>query len=117
MSMGHNVLDKAGRAAAAGSSVTQATSKTTGVTINGQAGAITTAADALGAGAEAAFTVTNNVVVATDTVAVCIRSGPATAGTYAVSVHAVAAGSFGITITNLSGGSLSEALVINFVVL
>jgi hypothetical protein len=42
-------------------------------------------------------------------------AGPTTGGT--VGVTAIAAGSFEITVTNVSGGSLSEAIVINFVAL
>jgi hypothetical protein len=106
-----------GYATGAGGAVTQATSKVTGVTLSKVCGAITTAADALAAGAEASFTVTNTTVAATDVVVPCIKSGPATAGTYAVTVSAVGAGSFILTLTNLSAGSLSEAVVINFVVI
>jgi hypothetical protein len=106
-----------GYATGAGGAVTQATSKVTGVTLSKVCGAITTAADALAAGAEASFIVTNTTVAATDVVIVCIKSGPATAGTYAVSVSAVGAGSFTVTITNFSAGSLSEAVVINFAVI
>ena len=40
-----------------------------------------------------------------------------TAGSYLVGATAIAAGSFEITVTNVSGGSLSEAIVINFVAL
>jgi len=107
-----------GYATGAGGAVTQATSKVTGVTLAKVCGAITTAADALAAGAEASFIVTNTAVVAaTDVVVCCIKSGPATAGTYSVSVSAVAAGSFTLTLTNLSAGSLSEAVVINFAII
>jgi len=114
----HNELRELAAAVASESgAVTQSTSKVTGVTLNKASGAITTAADALGAGVEASFTATNGLVAATDVIAACIKSGPATAGTYAVSVSAVAAGSFVLTLTNLSAGSLSEAVVINFVVL
>lgn len=106
-----------GYSTGAGGAVTQATSKATGVTLSKTCGAITTAADALAAGAEVSFTVTNTVVAATDVIVPCIKSGPATAGTYAVTVSAVGAGSFILTLTNLSAGSLSEAVVMNFVVI
>lgn len=99
-----------------GGAVTQATSKSTGVTLNKLCGAITTHNAALAAAAEVSFTVTNNTVKATDVVSVCISSG-ATAGAYAVTVDAVAAGSFRVSLSNQSAASKSEALVLNFVVL
>ena len=40
-----------------------------------------------------------------------------TAGAYIVSANSIASGSFKITVSNVSGGSLSEAIVINFVAL
>lgn len=96
-----------------GGTVTQATSKSTGVTINKCVGQITTHNAALAAGAEVTFTVTNNTVAAADIPVVAIASG-GTAGSYLIGVSAVAAGSFSITISNVSTGSLSQALVINF---
>jgi hypothetical protein len=94
--------------------VTQATSKSTGVTINASVGQIVTNNAALAAGVEVAFVVTNSAISAYDIPVIAIASGAATAGTYLVSVVAVAAGSFTIVITNASAGSLSEALTINF---
>lgn len=107
---------KFGYSTGTGGAVVQATSKSTGVTLSKATGAITMNGAALAAAAEVSFTVTNTVVAATDVIAVCIKSG-ATAGAYAVTVDAVGAGSFQISITNLSAGSLSEAIVINFVVI
>jgi hypothetical protein len=60
--------------------------------------------------------VTNSVVAATDVVVICIGSG-ASADAYNVQVDAVGAGSFRVAIGNMTGGSLSEALVLNFVVI
>lgn len=94
--------------------VTQATSKSTGVTINASVGQIVTNNAALAAGVEVAFVVTNSGVSAYDIPVIAIASGAATAGTYLVTVVAVAVGSFTIVITNASAGSLSEALTINF---
>ena len=91
-------------------------SKTYGVTLNKPSGQITTTASALGAAAETSFTLTNSTIAATDVVYVCIASG-ATAGAYNVQVDAVAAGSCQISISNLSAGTLSQALVLNFVVI
>jgi hypothetical protein len=105
-----------GYATGAGGTVTQITSKATGVTLNKICGQITTHNAALGAGAEVSFTVTNSVVAATDVVVICIGSG-ASADAYNVQVDAVGAGSFRVAIGNMTGGSLSEALVLNFVVI
>jgi len=103
-----------GSSSTAPSTVTQATSKSTGVTINASVGQIVTNNAALAAAAEVAFVVTNSAISAYDVPVVAIASGAATAGTYLLSIVTVAAGSFTIVITNASTGSLSEALTINF---
>ncbi|MPZ70944.1 MAG: hypothetical protein GEU71_15685 [Actinobacteria bacterium] len=99
-----------------GGAVTQLTNKSTGVTLNTHSGQITMNAAELAAAAEATFTVTNSTIAATDVVIVNHASA-GTGGAYAVGITAVAAGSFDITVTNLSAGALSEAIVINFVVI
>lgn len=96
--------------------VTQATSKSTGVTLDAAAGQITMNNASLAAAAEVSFTVTNSKVKSTDTVNLNIKSG-ATAGAYSAFVDAVADGSFQISVTNQSAGALGEAIVINFVVI
>ena len=48
--------------------------------------------------------------------AVCMASGGTAAG-YQFAVSAIAVGSFVITVANLSGGTLSQAIVLNYVVL
>lgn len=105
-----------GYGAGAGGTVTQATSKSTGVTLNKVAGVITMNNASLGAGAEVEFIVTNSAVAAVDVPVVALASGGTAAG-YQITVSAVAAGSFKIVVENVSAGSLGEALVINFVVL
>ena len=100
----------------AGGTVTQATSKATGVTLNTESGQITMDNAQLDAGVEVTFTVTNDKIAATD--CVVVNHGSAgTAGSYLVGVSTIAAGSFKITVTNASAGNLSEAIVINFVAL
>ena len=96
-----------------GGTVTQATNKSTGVTLNTESGQITMNDAALAAAAEVSFTVTNSKVAATDVVVACHGSA-GTAGSYLVNANAIAAGSFAVTVSNVSGGSLSEAIVINF---
>ena len=99
-----------------GDTVTQATNKSTGITLNTESGQITMNNAALADAAEVSFTVTNSKVAATDVVVACHGSA-GTAGAYIVSANGIAAGSFKITVSNVSGGSLSEAIVINYVAL
>lgn len=99
-----------------GGTVTQATNKSTGVTLNKQYGQITMNNAALAAAAEVAFTLTNSTISSTDLVLVNIQS-VGTAGAYFVAVGAVSNGSCSITIGNVSAGSLSQAIVLNFVVI
>lgn len=105
-----------GYVSTAGGTITQATSKTTGVTINKICGQITMNGAALAAAAEVSFVVTNNTVISTDVVIVNIQS-VGTAGAYFVTVGAVGNGSFSITVGNVSAGSLSQAIVLNFAVI
>lgn len=99
-----------------GGTVTQATNKSTGVTLNKASGQVTMNNAALAAAAEVSFTVTNSEVSATDVVVVNHGSA-GTAGSYLVNANGIAAGSFKVTVSNVSGGSLSEAIVINYVAL
>ena len=75
-----------------GGTVTQATSKSTGVTLSKRCGQITMNNAALSAAAEVSFTFTNSTIAATDVVVTAISSG-ATAGAYNTHVDAIAAGS------------------------
>lgn len=93
-------------------SVTQATSRTTGVTANGLSGSITLVS-AAGSTTPASFTVTNSSVASGDTVVVSQQSGT---DLYTISVTAVAAGSFQIT-SNTKSGTTTETPVFNFTVL
>lgn len=98
--------------------VTQATSITTGVTVNATSGTITTVSQTIAAGAEATFTVTNSSVAANDSVIVSLASTASAGGPFIVTVTAVAAGSFDISIANPHATNAgNNTLVINFVVL
>jgi threonine dehydratase len=108
--------EEIGYAAAAQGAVTQATSKTTGVTLNKPAGQITLNGSALGASATAIFTLTNSVLSAKDVLIVNVGSG-GTSGAYWPYVANVGAGSAVIGVYNNTAGSLSEAIVINFAVI
>jgi hypothetical protein len=97
--------------------VTQITSITTGVTCSAYSGVITTVSQTVAAGAEAAFTVTNTKVAATDIVVATIKTHTS-GGTFTVHTTATAAGSFQLTLTNLHASAAGDnVLVINFVVL
>jgi hypothetical protein len=115
---GTNVLATTtlGYKAGSGGTVTQGTNKTTGVTLNKINGEIVMHNDTLSDDATAAFTLTNSTIAATDVVIVNVAS-VGTAGAYQVTVGAVAAGSCSISVLNVSGGSLSEAIKLNFAVI
>jgi phosphohistidine swiveling domain-containing protein len=97
-----------------GGAVTQATSKSTAVTLNKATGQITTHNGLLAAAAVVEFTVGNSTVAATDTITLNLASGAVSGTTYRYWVSAVAANSFKVCIENRSAGGLSEALVFNF---
>jgi len=95
-----------------GGTVTQATSRTTGVTLSKPTGAITMFS-AAGSVVAATFTVTNTLVAATDTIILNQKSGT---NLYVLLVTAVAAGSFNITFYT-TGGVATDAPVINFAII
>lgn len=102
-----------GYAIGAGSTVTQATSRTTGVTINALCGAITLLSAAGPNGTAFSFTVTNNAVAASDVVIVSQKSGT---DVYTVqAVTNVVAGSFKLTLN--AAGNTVEQPVFNFAVI
>lgn len=107
-----------GYATGAGGTVTQSTSKSTGVTINKLCGTIVTSNAALNSGDFVVFTVTNSSVAATDFVRVGLVSGSTNDGAYSIERVSTAAGSFKVSIWNRWGAasSLSEALTIDFLV-
>jgi len=95
----------------AGGTATQTTSRTTGVTINKPCGSITLVS-AAGSATYSTFTVTNSTVAATDTVEVVQQSG---SNLYNCIVTSVAAGSFKISVSAVSG-TATESPVLNFTV-
>lgn len=101
-----------GYATGAGGTVTQGTSRTTGVTLDKTSGAITLFS-AAGSATAATFTVTNSTVAATDVIILNQKSGT---DLYDLKVTAVSAGSFNITF-NTTGGTTTEQPVFNFAVI
>lgn len=96
-----------------GGSVTQVTSRTTGVTLNKTNGAITLFSTTTTAGQVTTFTVTNSTVAATDTIIVNQKTG---GGIYLCSVTTVAAGSFNISV-HTPAAQGAEAPTLNFAVI
>ena len=103
-----------GYTAEAQGTVTQLTDKSTAVTLNKSAGRITMNNASLNTATNATFTLNNSLISANDTVVLTISGGQATPGSYNVFANGLAAGSVSISLRNISGGSLSEAVVINF---
>ena len=103
-----------GYTAAAQGTVTQATDKSTAVTLNKSAGRITMNNAALASATNVSFTLNNSFISSNDVLIVTLSGGIATAGTYNCWVNSMSAGSASITLRNISGGSLSEAVIINF---
>ena len=101
----------------AGGTVTQATSKSTAVTLNKPCGQITMNAAALGSGTTVSFSVNNFLVATSDVVVVNLVSGYGSNSDYRISVSGISAGVFNIVIENRTGGTLSNALVINFAII
>lgn len=108
-----------GYATGAGLTATQASSKSTTVTNAASApslcGAITMNNAALNADVIVSFTFTNSAIAATDVLILNHISG-GTIGSYTLNAQC-AAGSATINVANRSAGNLSEALVIQYVVI
>jgi len=111
--------EEIGYSAAAQGTVTQATSKTTGVTLNKSAGRITMSSTSLAA-AVGTFTLTNSLISANDVVIVNI-SGGLTSGNVGLClayVTSMTAGSAEISVRNLAGTNIgTDAIIINFAIL
>jgi hypothetical protein len=96
----------------AGGTVTQATSRTTAVTVNKPTGAITMFT-AAGSATWSRFLVNNSLVTATDTVVINIRGG---SNTYIAIAAEVGAGYFYVNFVSVVG-TASDAPVINFAII
>jgi hypothetical protein len=105
-----------GYAAGAGGTVTQWGDKSAGVTLNKACGQIVLHSAALASGGVVSFALANSMVEMHDVVLVSVAGGGSTAA-YAVAVDQVTPGACRISLRNLSGGALAEALQLNFAVL
>jgi hypothetical protein len=106
---------KHGYTTGSGGTVTQATSKATAVTLSKSTGQITMNNAALNLDTTVSFTLTNTVIEAGDILILNHISG-GTAGSYLLNAQS-AAGSASINVRNITGGNLSEAIVIAFAVI
>lgn len=100
--------------------VTQATSKSTPVTINTMSGKITTAPTQLGSGIgnnKVTFVVNNSNVKNTDIVVLNGSGNGFTPGAYTITTCCVGNGAFTISIQNISDSAKSESIGITFAVL
>jgi hypothetical protein len=104
-----------GYATGAGGTVTQATSKSTGVTLNKECGEITLNGAALASATVVSFVLTNSGIAAGDNL-ILNHVATGTFGGYSLNGRC-AAGSATIDVRNLTAGSLSEAIVIRFTVI
>lgn len=98
----------------AGGTVTQLTSKSTAVTLNKASGQITMNNAALAAGAFVEFQLNNSLISTTDVVFANI-TGAFTG--YRLETKFVQSGLCQFRLTNISAGSLSEAVVFNYVII
>ncbi len=106
---------KLGYTTGSGGTVTQITSKSTGVTLNKTNGQITLNNAALASDTTVSFTLSSTLIAAGDVLVLNHISG-GTAGSYLLNAQSVA-GSASINVRNITTGSLSEAIVIAFVVI
>lgn len=105
-----------GYATGAQGAVTQATSKSTGVTLNKSAGRITMNGALLAANTAVSFTLTNSLISSNDAIIVNV-SGGGTAAAYTTYISSMTAGSAVVTLRNLTAGDLSEAVILNFAII
>lgn len=108
--------EEIGYSAAAQGTVTQLTSKSTAVTLNKSSGRITLNNEALAGNTAVSFTLNNTAISANDTIIVCV-SGGATTAAYTTYISSLATGSALVTLRNLTGGSLGEAVIINYAII
>ena len=97
-----------------GGTVTQITSKSTGVVLNKDSGRITMNGAALAANTTVSFTLTNTRISSTDLLILNHVSG-GTAGSYNLNAQC-SSGSATINVRNITTGSLSESIVIGFAI-
>ena len=100
----------------AGGIVYQSTDKSTSVTLDTKCGTIVMDGAALADATSVSFTMYNTYIEATDVVALTIGAG-ASLSSYLSQVEYTNTGQCSIALRNISGGSLSEAVQLNFAII
>jgi len=98
-----------------GGTVTQASTKATGVTLDKPCGTITMNGAALNAGVIVSFALTNSFIAEGDLIVIQHESG-GTLGAYTVAASTTAAGSCAINFRNATAGNLTETPVLRFAI-
>ncbi len=109
-------ITELGYTSAAQDTVTQATNKGVTVTLNASMGRITMNNAALAGDTAVTFTLTNSQISVKDAIIVNV-SGGGTAAAYTTYISSMSAGAAVIALRNMTAGSLSEAVVINFAII
>ena len=100
----------------AGGTVTQATSKSTAVTLNKPSGRITTAADALAGNTVVSFTFNNSLISNTDTLFLGWHENGMSGDSFQCWSMCTSGKAY-IYIRNIHGGSLAQSLSLNFAII
>ena len=112
---GANVVlvdEQLGYTAAGQGTVTQATDKSTAVTLNKPAGQITMNGASLAGATNVTFTLNNSYISANDVIVLNVNGG--TTAAYNVYTSVLGSGTASITLRNIMAGALAEAVVLNF---
>ena len=105
-----------GYGAGSGGTVTQLTSKSTNVTLNKPTGKIVMNNASLASNTTVSFLLVNSLASISDTLSISQITGTGSSGPYMFSSVA-SNGGFLISVRNMSGGSLSEAIGLNFTII
>ena len=105
-----------GYGSGSGGTVTQTTSKGTGVTLNKPSGTITMNAASLAANGVVSFFLTNSTISSTDVVIVNVIGAASGLQNYQVWASTGSGGAY-ILLRNISAGALAEAVTLNFAVI
>ncbi len=100
----------------AGGTVSQGGNKSTGVTLNKPSGEITMQNTNLAADTSVSFTLTNSTIGTRDLLLLNIVGGVVTPGCYNLDANCTT-GSATITVRNITGGTLGEAIVLRYAVI
>lgn len=100
----------------AGGTVTQATSKSTAVTLNRPTGQITMNNATLNAGARVTFVCNNSLVTVNDVVVILLSGGSLNPDDYLIRTRAFSGG-FTTSVINQGASNLSDAIVLSFAII